>query len=97
MKTIQHTLDTRILIRTAVKYVREKIQKRLEINQFNDESINQSNQKRLSNEKFNAEDQLNRKSFSESDNDDDDAENSTKISTFETFASERALYKLINC
>jgi hypothetical protein len=52
MKTIQHTLDTRILIRTAVKYVRKKIQKRLEIDQFDDKSINQSN-KKSSNEKFN--------------------------------------------
>ncbi len=94
MKTIQHTLDTRILIRTAVKYVKEKIRKRLEIDQFDDESINQ---KESSNEKFNAENQFNRESFSENDNDDDDAENSTKISTFETFASERALYKLMNC
>jgi hypothetical protein len=56
MKTIQHTLDTRIYIRTAVKYVREKIRKRLEINQFDDESINQ---KEYFNEKFNAESQLN--------------------------------------
>jgi hypothetical protein len=94
MKTIQHTLDTRILIKTAVKYVREKIRKRLEIEQFDDES---TNQKESSNEKFNAENQLNRRSFSENDNDDDDAENSTKISIFETFASERILYKLINC
>ncbi len=94
MKTIQHTLNTRILIETAVKYVRKKIRKRLKIDQFDDESINQ---KESFNEKFNAEDQFNRESFSESDNDDDDAENSTKISTFEIFASERAFYKLINC
>jgi DNA-nicking Smr family endonuclease len=96
MKTIQHTLDTRILIRTAVKYVRKKVRKRLEIDQFDDESTNQSN-KKLSHEKFNAENQLNRESFSESDNDNDDVENSTKISTFEAFASERTLYKLMNC
>jgi hypothetical protein len=95
MKTIQHTLDTRILIKTAVKYVKEKIRKRLEIDQFDDESINQSNKKSF-NERFNAENQLNRKSFSENDNDNNDVENSTKISTFETFASEKTLYKLIN-
>ncbi len=94
MKTIQYTFDTRILIRTTVKYVKEKIRKRLEIDQFDDESINQ---KKSSNEKFNAENQLNRKSFNESDSDNDDVENSTKISTFETFASERAFYKLVNC
>ncbi len=94
MKTIQHKLDTRILIKTAVKYVREKIRKRFEIDQFDDESINQ---KETSNEKFNVENQSNRESFSESDNDDDDAKNSTKISTFESFASERAFYKLVNC
>ncbi len=86
MKTIQHTLDTRIFIRTAVKYVREKIRKRFEIDQFDDELINQSN-KRSSNEKFNIESQFNRESFNESDNDNDDVENSTKISTFEAFAS----------
>ncbi len=96
MKTIQHTLDTRVLIKTAVKYVREKVRKRLEIDQFDDESTNQSN-KELSSEKINAEDQLNRKLFNENDNDNDDVENSTKISTFETFASERTLYKLMNC
>ncbi len=96
MKTIQHTLDTRILIRTAVKYVRKKIRKRLEIDQFDDESTSQNN-RRLSHKKFNAENQFNRKSFNESDNDDDDAENSTKISTFEAFASEKTLYKLMNC
>ncbi len=94
MKTIQHTLDTRILIRTAVKYIKEKIRKRLEIDQFDDELINQ---KESFNEKFNVENQLNRKSFSESDNDDDDVGNSTKISIFETFASERTFYKLMNC
>ncbi len=96
MKTIQHTFNTRVFIRTAVKYVRKKVRKRLEIDQFDDESTNQSN-KRLSHEKFNAENQLNRKSFSESDNDDDNAENSTKISTFKTFASEKTLYKLMKC
>ncbi len=93
MRTIQHTLDTRIFIRTAVKYVREKIRKRLEIDQFDDES---TYHKKSFNEKFNAENQLNRKSFSESDNDNDDVENS-KISIFETFASERTFYKLVNC
>jgi hypothetical protein len=96
MKTIQYTLDTRIFIRTAVKYVREKIRKRFEIEQFDDESTNQDN-KKLSHKKFNAEDQLNRESFSESDNDNEDVENSTKISTFETFASGRTFYKLMNC
>ncbi len=96
MKTIQHTFDTRIFIRTAIKYVRNEIRKRFEIDQFDDELINQSN-KRFFNEKFNAENQLNRRSFSENNNDNDDAENFAKISIFETFASERALYKLMNC
>jgi ethanolamine utilization protein EutQ (cupin superfamily) len=94
MKTIHHTLDTRILIKTTVKYVREKIRKRLEIDQFDDESINQNNKKSF-NEKFNAENQFNRESFSESDN--NDAENSIEISIFETFTSEKAFYKLVNC
>ncbi len=96
MKTIQHTLDTRILIRTAVKYVREKIRKRFEIDQFDDELIHQNN-KKSSNKKFNVENQLNQKSFNESDNDNNDVENSTKISIFKTFASERIFYKLMNC
>jgi hypothetical protein len=97
MKTIQYTLDTCIFISTAVKYVRKKIRKRFEIDQFDDESTNQSNQKRLSHEKFNVEDQLNQESFNKSDNDNDDVENLSKISTFETFASERTFYKLMNC
>ncbi len=97
MKTIQHTFDTRILIRTAVEYVRKKIRKRLETDQFDDESTNQNIQKRSSDEKFNAENQFNRKSFNESDNDNNDVKNLKKISTFETFASERTFYKLMNC
>ncbi len=60
MKTIQHMLNTRILNKTAIKYVRKKIRKRFEIDQFDDESINQDNKKSF-NEKFNVENQLNRK------------------------------------
>ncbi len=51
---IHHTLDTRILIKTAIKYVKEKIRKRFKIDQFDDELIHQNN-KRSFNEKFNAE------------------------------------------
>ncbi len=55
MKTIQHTLNTRILIRTAVKYIKKKIRKRFNIDQFDDELINQDNQKKSFDKKFNAE------------------------------------------
>jgi biopolymer transport protein ExbB/TolQ len=95
IKTIQYTLNTRVFIKTRIKYVRKKIRKRFDINQFVDESINQDDQKKLFNKKFNVENQLNRKSLNESDS--DDVENSTKISTFETFTNERAFYKLVNC
>jgi hypothetical protein len=37
MKSIQHALNTRIFIRTTVKYIRKKIEKRLETDQFDDE------------------------------------------------------------
>ncbi len=72
MKSIQHALNTRIFIRTTVKYIRKKIEKRLETDQFDDEQTNQNNEKKLFNEKFNAEIQLNRRSLSESNNDNDD-------------------------
>ncbi len=95
MKSIQHTFNTRVLIRTAVKYVKKKIRKRSKIDQFDDESTNQNNQKKLFNEKLNIENQLNRESFNKSNND-DNAEKLTKISVFETFASEKTFYKLMN-
>ncbi len=58
MKTIHYTFDTHILIKITVKYVKKKFRKRLEIDQFDNESINQSN-KKFSNKKFNAENQFN--------------------------------------
>ncbi len=90
MKSIQKIVHSQIFIKMTIKYTSRKILKKLEKNDIDDESINQKEffEKKLNIEKL--------KIFNESDNDDDN-ENSTKISTFEVFASERNFYKLINC